>query len=139
MNITTAFEQLIEFEKLGIPSVTLSPQNELKYMHNAPEHIHTLDAENLASSRDATMNVLPRHGDLLLSVEVIGKFRQASIFQYFNTTQQARNDPASELMYETSQNKMHAHGVKVRHRDGTMYQMYNICDHGFSPNVLDKC
>lgn len=28
------------------------------------------------------------------------------------------------------------HGVKILHRDGTLYQVFNVQDHGHSPNVL---
>lgn len=38
-----------------------------------------------------------------------------------------------------TENSVYRHGVRIVHKSGDMYQVFNVTDHGFSPNHLGKC
>lgn len=180
------FRQLIEFEKENSPSIAIDDQHVMTYLYNTPEYDVIVD-EPMRRDGNETLYVIPRHGDLLLSVDIDGAdLEHVSIFQYDAMGSQrivyeqasATNSvrfapfPASgfpllqcgksvyvlvrhrgsgdtatiicrfTLLDGVSRKRLFAtvdeenHGVKIRHRDGSLYQVFNMLEHGYSPNVL---
>jgi hypothetical protein len=83
MTIEDIFADLIKLDEANIRSIKIDENGIYQYLFNTPTmRIDVLLADNNRYTYTDNLYVIPRYGDILLSVEVKGKFTNATLFQY---------------------------------------------------------
>lgn len=197
MDYTKVFQRVKELDEQKIRTLHID-DGIVTYLDNAPTQtcvIPIADSQSYKCEKGHLLYVLPRDGDLLLSVEVNGTFRHAEFYQYdsmgstkvvldslnnpdvmqpfpdgipllqcgkaFYLDVEGANNVVVSATYVFLDNvsrreladythddghpyyvkgpeTVYRHGVKLRHKSGCLYQVFNVCDHGYSPNFIGR-
>lgn len=84
MNLENVFQELASFEKSGETSITIDDDGVYKYLFNSPVCKETIKPEldRLYGEKERVLYVVPRDGDLVLTIELRGEFTRAILYQY---------------------------------------------------------
>jgi hypothetical protein len=81
MAYEAVFKELNRMEECGIRSIIIHATGIMEYLHNSPRVSQNIDPLQ-RKDEDTLLYVVPRNGDLLLTVTVSGSFESAELFQY---------------------------------------------------------
>ena len=85
MSLEEVFKELMRMDHNGTKTIEIDDNGVYQYLFNSPttqEYIDPQVNNRYAIEKDRALYVIPRNGDLLLTVQLSGRFQEAILYQY---------------------------------------------------------